>query len=342
MTVIGKEVEIIDRFIAIDDKCAWPNLTLLPGGEIAACIFGEPTHGAWQGDAECWVSADGGYKWEFRGVPAPHEPGTNRMNLAAGPAGNGDLIVLCSGWDRRPERGEKAVSFNDSKTLMPWVCRSSDGGRTWDRSGKISLPEGVTTCIPFGDVVRMPGGRLAVAFYSSGRDKSPRRMASWVIFSGDDGRSWGDARLISDNHHGEPALFSPGGEKLVAALRTPVPFLHLDLFFSGDGGETWQSRDFLTGPGQIPGHLLRLADGRILLTCGARSNPVSLGVLVRTSADEGATWDAPAVLMSTTPWADGGYPSTVQLADGTLVTAYYCSSVPAHRRYHMGVIRWKP
>jgi hypothetical protein len=37
---------------------------------------------------------------------------------------------------------------------------------------------------------------------------------------------------------------------------------------------------------------------------------------------------------------DGGYPATVQLADGTLVTAYYCKGTPAHTRYHVGVVRW--
>jgi hypothetical protein len=38
---------------------------------------------------------------------------------------------------------------------------------------------------------------------------------------------------------------------------------------------------------------------------------------------------------------DGGYPSTVLLADGTFVTAYYCRGIPAHQRYHMGVVRWR-
>jgi hypothetical protein len=35
---------------------------------------------------------------------------------------------------------------------------------------------------------------------------------------------------------------------------------------------------------------------------------------------------------------DGGYPATVQLKDGTLVTAYYSNGIPRHRRYHMGVV----
>ena len=38
---------------------------------------------------------------------------------------------------------------------------------------------------------------------------------------------------------------------------------------------------------------------------------------------------------------DGGYPSTVELPDGTLVTAYYSNGIAQHRRYHMGVLRWR-
>ena len=37
---------------------------------------------------------------------------------------------------------------------------------------------------------------------------------------------------------------------------------------------------------------------------------------------------------------DGGYPSSVQLKDGTIVTAYYANQIQAHRRYHMGVVHW--
>ena len=38
---------------------------------------------------------------------------------------------------------------------------------------------------------------------------------------------------------------------------------------------------------------------------------------------------------------DCGYPSTVQLDDGTLVTAYYADKTDFHTRYHMGVVHWK-
>ena len=61
-----------------------------------------------------------------------------------------------------------------------------------------------------------------------------------------------------------------------------------------------------------------------------------LGVFARISRDEGLTWGAPRVLFNTTVrrantrpgGVDGGYPSSVQLKDGTIVTAYSASGSP--------------
>ena len=88
----------MERYIAIDNVCAWPNLTRMPDGRIIAAIFNQPCHGRWEGDVEGWETRDEGRFWTRCGVAAPHEPETNRMNVGAGLAGNGDLIVLASGW----------------------------------------------------------------------------------------------------------------------------------------------------------------------------------------------------------------------------------------------------
>ncbi len=45
----------IERYVSIDNVCAWPNLTKLPDGTIAAVIFGKPSHGQMAGDIECWA-----------------------------------------------------------------------------------------------------------------------------------------------------------------------------------------------------------------------------------------------------------------------------------------------
>src|SRR4051812_46359088 len=91
----------IERVLAVENVCAWPNLTLLRDGTIAAVIHNQPFHGQEEGDVECWASRDG-RKWEKRSVITQHEPHTIRMNHAAGVARNGDLVVLCSGWTDVP------------------------------------------------------------------------------------------------------------------------------------------------------------------------------------------------------------------------------------------------
>src|SRR5436190_22080658 len=91
------EPRMFQRAVAVEDVCAWPNLTLLRDGTIIAIIHNRPSHGGMEGDVDCYASADG-LKWEKRSTVTHHEPQTIRVNHAAGLAKNGDLLVLCSGW----------------------------------------------------------------------------------------------------------------------------------------------------------------------------------------------------------------------------------------------------
>ena len=325
----------MERFIAVDNVCAWPNLTLMPDGSVVAAIFNQPCHGAWEGDVECWVRSDGGQLWARRGVPAPHDAGTNRMNVAAGCAHDGALIVIASGWSEKAPRDEEPPT-GPSTVLIPWVCRSTDGGRTWARTETISMPEGTRPLIPFGDIVCSPGGTLGVSFYSW----YPRETNSaYFLRSRDDGRTWGEPVVIGADDYNETDLLSLGGDRWLAACRT-LRDGHLELFASEDGGSSWTCRGPLTLPRQHPAHLLQLSDGRILLVYGIRNSGL-YGVGARLSADEGQTWSAPILLVDLEDATDGGYPSSVQVGDGTIMTAYYANRVGAHRRYHMGVLHWE-
>jgi len=139
------------------------------------------------------------------------------------------------------------------------------------------------------------------------------------------------------------------GGDLYAAART-YGDQRLQGYRSLDGGRTWKRESDLTMPLQIPGDLLKLEDGRVLLSYGARNRGL-YGIWVQMGDAELKGWSAPMLLVdlegssefqhSPTPPSDGGYPSTVQLADGTFVTAYYSRGVPAHQRYHVGVVRWR-
>jgi hypothetical protein len=330
------EARELERYLAVDNVCAWPNLTQLRDGSIIASIFNHPSHGLAEGDVECWASVDGGRLWKLRGVAAPHEPATNRMNVAAGMAHDGSLIVLASGWGGPGFRG---------KILPPWINRSADGGKTWTRSDKVTLPEGLNYLIPFGDIVTVAGKTLAAPFYHEEKDwkappdpKRKRRGTSYLLFSKDDGLSWGNAVVIAAEDYNETAVLRLGPDRWLAAART-FQDGHLDLHVSQDEGQTWMKSGVLTLPSHHPAHLLKLADGRVLLTYGIRERNHQ-GIGIRISADQGQTWGAPTRLINLEGTTDGGYPATAQLADGTLVTAYYSNGIPQHRRYHMGVVRW--
>jgi len=333
-----------ERYIAIDNVCAWPNLTRLPDGAIVAVIFNQPCHGLWAGDVECWGSTDEGRTWKRRGVPAPHESGTNRMNVAAGLAGNGDLIVLASGWTNRPELAApgaeqewRPAGLPASEILPAWVCRSRDGGRTWDRSGSIDFPpraEGFAPPIPFGDIVRCVDGSLGVGVYSRNPDPQIGRHA-FFLRSRDDGVTWGSPVPVAEGH-GEPTFICPGGRRILGACRQR----QLSLYVSEDTGVTWKNHGPLTGPGELPGHFLGLKDGRILLCYGIRHLGF-YGIGARVSDNGGTVWSTPMRLVDLEDAYDGGYPSSVEAADGGIVTAYYARGVSAHTRYHMGVVRWR-
>lgn len=325
----------MERYIAVDNYCAWPNLTLMPNGDIAALIFNQPSHGRWEGEVECWASTDGGKLWLYRGTPAPHEPGTTRLNVAGGLAHNGDLIAIVSGQAPKAPLGQP-LPPGPVVVLPPKVCRSSDGGRTWERVESFATPGKVDGAIPFGDIVRSADGGLAVSSYSF--IKGRRDSSAYFSRSYDDGRTWQLPVTIGDDDYNETDLLYLADGRWLAAARTATD-AHLELFVSDDNGQSWNPQTALTLPWQHPGHLCQLADGRILLVYGIRNHGL-YGVGARLSANNGKTWSNPIVLVRLKGATDGGYPSSVQLADGTIVTAYYASGITTHMRYHMGVVRW--
>lgn len=320
--------------IAVPDVCAWPNLTRLPDGKIIATIFNQPSHAMTEGDVECWASSDDGKTWEKTGTPAVHDPDTNRLNVAAGLAANGDLIALVSGWASRNPGG----AFELDRVIRAWICRSRDGGKTWsvDKSGMPEQTPASTPVIPFGDIVPGQDGNLRTIAYGERGDVHQ----TFVYRSRDDGKSWGEPVAIDQNgQRNETALIHLGNGRWLAAARTDHHRGGLYLYESSDDANTWQFRERITGDSQHPAHFMRLRDGRLLLSNGNRAGRHK-GVDVRVSDDEGQTWSQPKRVVDFQN--DGGYPSSIQLPGGQVLTAYYAIRVAGYQGYHMGVVTWDP
>jgi hypothetical protein len=118
----------------------------------------------------------------------------------------------------------------------------------------------------------------------------------------------------------------------------------IDVYESNDNGITWKflSKAADTDMGKHNGNppaMIKLDDGRLVLTYGYRAVPYSIRAII--SSDSGRTWSKEIILRSDCREFDAGYTRTVQRSDGKIVTAYY---IPTEERYeqHIEATIWDP
>ncbi len=91
---------------------------------------------------------------------------------------------------------------------------------------------------------------------------------------------------------------------------------------SQDRGKTWSKPEMLLDKtGGAPPHLILLSSGALLCTYGRRKQPY--GIMAMVSLDGGKSWIKDLRLFETRGSDDIGYPSTIELDDGTLLTVFY-------------------
>jgi sialidase-1 len=201
-----------------------------------------------------------------------------------------------------------------------WSRRSADGGRSWldPVPSLASAPHGPLLC---------PSGRLVYV----GTAKGQRLVAVESKTAGDDWHLLGEIAYAPPRR--EPAVLNePHGvalndDELVVLWRhepakqtwAPTP---LYVTRSADGGETWSTPVATELVGHPP-HLLRLADGRLLVTYGYRQPPFGVRAVVVDPARPRWVPDHELVLVDDCENWDCGYPATVELAPGELYTVYY-------------------
>ncbi len=91
---------------------------------------------------------------------------------------------------------------------------------------------------------------------------------------------------------------------------------------SQDNGKTWSTPvQLLPDFGGAPPHLFKHSSGMLISTYGYRAAPY--GIKAMFSADNGETWDAGYDVYVNNVNYDLGYPSTIELKDGSLLTVFY-------------------
>lgn len=305
----------------------WPTITRTSRGECLVVFSGDrDAHVCPWGKTQMVRSGDNGQTWS--------EPITiNSTPLDDRDAGiietaKGSLLVS---WftsvyfeksgimrDSWRQHAAKIAPETRKEWLGAWVRRSEDNGKTW------GAPSRTKACAPHGPI-QLKDGRLLFVGTGGGSGPSTRVV---IEESNDDGITWKQIAEIPSSpsfYASEPHVVECASGKLVAMFRNEFPDMSqrfLGQSESEDGGRTWSAihRTKLWG---FPPHLTRLSDGRLLLVYGYRREP--FGQRACLSSDEGRTWDLKneIVLVDNAPDGDLGYPASVQLADGTILTVYY-------------------
>lgn len=331
--VIGKQPHVY---------CGWPTLARRRSGELLLVWSGgREAHVCPFGRVDFMGSADGGRTWSYPRTlidSAIDDRDAGVIETAAGtllvttfsslayePAlakAEADATAGKESWDAarlaRWTASRDRISPEQRKAqLGTWMIRSTDGGLEW--SGRYRVPLNS----PHGPV-QLEDGRLLYAGKALWTDES----AVGVSFSGDDGRTWGAITRIPTRGGDDPLDYhelhavDAGGGRIVAQIRNHNSRNRRETLQteSNDGGETW-SEPRSIGVQGYPSHLLKLRDGRLVMTYGHRRPP--RGNQARISEDAGRSWSEPILLSDDGSSTDLGYPSTVELEDGSLVSVWY-------------------
>ena len=121
-----------------------------------------------------------------------------------------------------------------------------------------------------------------------------------------------NGRLICHIRGENSELFDGGEETLFTVFQS----------ISDDGGKTWSEPVMLLDrTGGAPPHLIQLSSGELVSVYGRRKKPY--GIMAMVSLDGGDSWETDVPVCENLATDDLGYPTTIELDGGTLLTVFY-------------------
>ncbi|MBM79833.1 MAG: hypothetical protein CMJ78_04480 [Planctomycetaceae bacterium] len=346
-----------------------PCIAKLPNGELLIVAF-DASHVKIRGnkfreDMLLWRSKDGGLTWSDRTVIPllGREPYFTVLK-------NGTLLITVHFLEQDIR--------NKDGYVYSLIHRSTDGGRTWEstpiKSEELPKPAAKKWTYTSRNVLELNDGTLVLGV-------SIPRGDDYLWRSKDGGKTWDRTQETTFAKVNESELWWPFmgetvfwqtrrgdllglfrvDQKLFPAIKgTTIPqetvdsYERLLQFRSTDGGKNWKPEEFGSYYGEMYPAFLRLKNDRVLYTFTLRTavvpnvKPLGLRCLLGREADRGFQFDFnhDRIMISTkTPldsYSGGGFGPTVQLDDGTFLTAHSYAG-PEHypTDLRIEVVRWK-
>lgn len=224
--------------------------------------------------------------------------------------------------EKMEQKIDSITDADEQNYLGGLYAISNDGGKTF---GEFKL---IPITAPHGPFI-LPDGNMAYL----GCNFSDVQKASfdyldkglYLCFADENG-VFGEPKFItnpqlpSNAMYCEPHAVSASDGRIVAHIRVEGagnPTVYQS--FSFDNGKSFT--EFKpTGIDGAPSQLIKLADGRLLVSYSRRHSPC--GQYVRLSDDCGETWGEEILINEAYEW-DQGYACTCQTADNNFVTVFY-------------------
>ena len=344
------------------EYCAWPAIVRNRRGEIVVSFCSSDEHLGPQGKLLAMHSPDEGGTWQSPVVIRDSVLDDRDVGLTA--LRDGRILAhirsmrhtreryeslapdsyepeVLDAWIRRVERPDYAAARG---LAGEWVSVSADHGRSWTEAarGPTSVHGGIELSSGEILVATPPPGAPPGKDYI-GVFRTDSRLAGWQCIARV------ESAAVPDRHFGEPHLVELPTGRLVMMIRSTAepyddehPRNVLWITYSEDGGESWAAME-PTSLWGFPPHLLLLPDGRVVCTYGHRRPPYGQRACV---SPDGMTWDraGEVVLREDAQCGDLGYPASIALRSGRILTVYYQppAASPPPCMKPPDPCRWKP
>ncbi len=239
----------------------------------------------------CRMSRDGGSNWGDF-IRTP-------VNSPHGPniLNENEIIYMGKQWDVDP---------NDQRSGGIQVYKSNNNIIQWEYLGDIPLPEDTLNYNFYEPyVVKLKSGKLLgvirYQYFGLGATKSQTNIKLPEFTEQ-------QKELFRNEKYHDPGLF---------------------ITESNDNGKTWTMAKPLPNATGVPGHLLEHSSGAVICCFSYREKPYGIRCII--SYDGGQTWSSDYIIRDDGVSIDLGYPSSVELADGRILTVYYQQVNPGEK-----------
>lgn len=327
------------RVVAVKNAGFFPVMQRLPDGRLAAVLRYGGAHISIEGKLGIVFSSDNGQNWGSLQMVA--QGSGDYRNPAFGILADGTLIVafcICPAYDKFGNWTPGV--FSGPLELM--LTLSRDGGRNWIRPEPL-VSEYKQGLSPFGKMVTLSDGSVLMSVYGRFAGQDSAKTCCGILRSADSGTTWQLQSIIAEGYNETALCMLPSG-RLMAILRAETEKANLWQSISSDKGKTWLSPREITDALEHPADIIVLEDGRLFLTYSCRHFPY--GVQCKLSNDEGNRWFNPQhfILEAGGITEDCGYPSSVVLPRGEVLTVYYSigSRFDPVLGVHAMTVRYRP